>query len=145
MKNTELIDATLLIPTYGRTHSLFETLDSLKSQPTLPKEIVIVDQNDKNKVREINDFLSSFSASFPNLTIKHVTQTIPSSATARNTGIDSATGNLIIFSDDDVIYERNFFKLVEDAFAKSSLGLLACANTKGLGGEFRYLSGSCSA
>ena len=58
-----LMEASIIIPTYEREEDLKEALYSILKQTKLPKEVVIVDDGEGNKTRDLlkwfrKDFLA---------------------------------------------------------------------------------------
>ena len=100
---------TVAIPYYGfRENETIRALSSIISQKLKPIEVIIVDQNEKNHLEAI---IKNFENE---IKIKHVRtfgkyngrQGI---SFAKNIGIENATGDYIIFCDDDSWYPENYF------------------------------------
>ncbi len=94
--------ASLVIPTYNREELLVDSLrDALDSDyPNL--EIIVVDQTPRHKP-ETEAFLKSVEGRV--VWIRARETGLPK---ARNAGLRKATGDYIIFTDDDVRFERDF-------------------------------------
>ncbi len=83
---------SVIIPCFNHAHYLPEVIDSILQQTYLNYEIIVVDDGSKDNTREIAN-------SYP--LVKYVYQQNQGLAAARNTGIQHAAGNYIIFSDAD--------------------------------------------
>ena len=91
---------SVVIATYRRASSLGRTLATIALQYRLPDEVIVVDQSpdeERDAVREALD-----KAALAGLTVRLIWSETPSSTHARNLGLDIASGDWIIFSDDDV-------------------------------------------
>jgi glycosyltransferase involved in cell wall biosynthesis len=101
---------SVIIPTHNRVKDLEETLDLIIVQTTLPKEIIIVDDSDNDKIENLieqrkNEFEEK------EILLKYIRNEEEKSLTiARNIGIENATGDVILFLDDDVILDKEYIK-----------------------------------
>lgn len=109
----------------NRIKSLEQTLDSYLFATYKPTQIVIVDQSATISFR--ND-IEKMLQKYENLNVKitHIIQETPSLTKARNTGIDNATEDIIVFSDDDVD--------IKDDTLQHVLNLMSDKNTSMIGG-----------
>jgi GT2 family glycosyltransferase len=98
------IRLSVIIPTYNREALLCETLKNVLEYRAQYHELIVVDQT---KLHEdaTRKFLETLAASKD---IVYVTQDFPNLPEARNTGLKKASGNLILFLDDDVSIGKNF-------------------------------------
>ena len=113
-ENSSLYDnemqVSVIIPTYNRLKDLKETLNSVIVQTTLPKEIIIVDDSDDDKIKNLIEYKKSKFEKRRTL-LKYIRNKKDKSlAIARNIGIENATGDIILFLDDDVILDKNYIK-----------------------------------
>jgi GT2 family glycosyltransferase len=110
---------SVIVPTYNREEILCKTIEQLISQNYGNYELIIVDQtlnhqpetllfieNNRNKMR----FYSIASPGLPN---------------ARNFGVSVARGDIIIFSDDDVILGKDWIRSHVRNFSKPQIGGVA--------------------
>lgn len=106
MSNISLVMATL-----GRTSEILDFIKYLKPQCEYLKELIIVDQNDDER-------LSVVDAEAKMLPIKYlrIKESIKNLSHARNVGIKSASGEIIAFPDDDCWYAPDVLKRVKEKF-----------------------------
>lgn len=93
-------DFSLILATVGRTTELNRLFDSLLVQTFHDFEVIIVDQNQDERLMPI-----VHRARCLGLAIRHVHHFPPNLALARNTGIAEASGQWLGFPDDDCWYE----------------------------------------
>ncbi|MBN2565680.1 MAG: glycosyltransferase [Candidatus Eisenbacteria bacterium] len=98
---------SVVIPTYGKRRMLEQTLRSLESQtyPAGLTEVVIVDDCSADDTPQ---FLSSLKAPFTLRTVRHDVNRGRSAA--RNTAVNDATGDLVVFIDDDMRCEPDLLE-----------------------------------
>jgi glycosyltransferase involved in cell wall biosynthesis len=89
---------SLIVATLGRTEELKRLLHSLAKQQMTDLEVIIVDQNDDNRVDQA---LSEIKIPAP---VTHLRQNQKNVSMARNTGLARASGEIIAFPDDDCWY-----------------------------------------
>ena len=98
-------DISLILCTYGRVNEVNAFLESIHAQTIKPAEIIIVDQNEKEILK---DSIHKWQAK---LSIKHKRVNFKGASKARNYGAKKAKFSLIAFPDDDCIYPS---RLVEE-------------------------------
>ena len=91
---------SLIVPTLGRKDELCKLFESLCAQSYRDFEVILVDANAPDFLKEVIDRYSS------RLKIVHVLVAIGLAA-ARNVGLTLATGNIVAFPDDDCWYNSN--------------------------------------
>ncbi|MDQ2908056.1 MAG: glycosyltransferase family 2 protein [Candidatus Eremiobacteraeota bacterium] len=93
-------EITVVIPTYNRLDTLREVIPSLLAQElgTRPYEIVVADSNSNDGTRE---YLDSVARNDPRM--RHLPGAYSGRAAARNAGIAAARGQLVLFTDADII------------------------------------------
>jgi glucosyl-dolichyl phosphate glucuronosyltransferase len=116
---SEYMDLTVLISTWNSCERLSITLDAF-SQCVIPDglewQLVIVNNN-------CNDDTDTIVARYAQkLPITYVKEPRPGLSIARNTGLQAATGKLIIFTDDDVKPSREWIKVYWDAYCECPSG-----------------------
>ncbi|NJK74005.1 MAG: glycosyltransferase family 2 protein [Microcoleus sp. SU_5_6] len=96
--NGENIQVSIIIPTHDRSASLRRAVDALRSQ-TYPIELMEVTVVADNCIDDTLTLLEAYEAPFK----LHVIEVnCRSAAIARNTGAAAATGELLLFLDDDI-------------------------------------------
>jgi glycosyltransferase involved in cell wall biosynthesis len=115
MKLSRPATLTLIICTYNRAQSLSETLQSLEGLDVdgLRGEIIVVDNNSSDATRAA---IEHFLPRAP-LTARYLFEPRQGLSHARNAGVDAATGDIIVFSDDDVLFDRRWLREIVSAFA----------------------------
>jgi GT2 family glycosyltransferase len=104
------MQVSVIIPTYNRVKDVDGCLDSVTVQTTLPKEVIIVDDSDND---EIENLIEQRKDEFneKDMVLKYIRNEKEKSLTiARNIGIENATGDIILFLDDDVILDKDYIK-----------------------------------
>ena len=97
------LDASVVVCTYNRCASLAETLDAIGAQQVPPGfrwELIVVDNNSKDDTRGT---VERFAACRPNLAVRYGFEPKQGLSNARNHGIGAATGEFLVFTDDDVL------------------------------------------
>jgi GT2 family glycosyltransferase len=99
---------SVVICTRNRPEALEKCLWSIRSLSPPPNEIIVVD----------NDPLSGLSqattAAFPE--VRYVREPRPGLSAARNTGIRNCVGEIIAFTDDDVMVHSGWIRAIRDVF-----------------------------
>lgn len=101
---------SLVMATLGRSEETKIFLDSLSLQDYRNFELIIVDQNEDDILRDIVD---SYKDKFY---INHIRIKEKGLSLARNIGIKHATGEIIAFPDDDCAYSEGILSFVNDFF-----------------------------
>lgn len=126
---------TIIIPTYSRIKSLERVLNSLLTQTTLPKEVLIIDDSDDDKTEKLFEIIK-INFDKMNIIIKYIRNLNGRSLTrSRNIGIKNAEGDIILFLDDDVILDKNYiFEILDvykNPYAKGVQGFILQETPKG--------------
>jgi glycosyltransferase involved in cell wall biosynthesis len=116
---------TVILCTHNRCESLSKALESLAAS-TLPDsvawEVLVVDNNSSDRTHEITQ---SFSELFPGR-VRYLFEPRPGKSNALNAGIKNAKGDILAFTDDDVIVEptwlQNLTAALQDAAWAGSAG-----------------------
>ncbi len=113
---------TLVIPTLDRQAVVFNLLRHLEHQTRPADEIVIVDQTATRDAR-----LEEYVAPRPE--IRYLRISVKGLPNARNVGIAHASGDILLFVDDDVVPDRDLVRRHWDSYSDPSVG--------GVGGRVR--------
>ena len=100
---------TAIVCTYNRCQSLLQTLESIAGS-ILPEsvewEVLVVDNNSKDQTREVAE---SFCQRYPGR-FRYVFESQQGHTRARNRGVREARGDILAFTDDDVIVEPTWLE-----------------------------------
>jgi GT2 family glycosyltransferase len=107
---------SLVIATRGRTARLARTLDSLGACRPLPAELVVIDGDPRGSAGPV---LTEREARL-GIPVRHLVSP-PGLTRQRNAGIDAASGDVVVFADDDVDFEPALFARLADAYADSAV------------------------
>ncbi|OUP75314.1 hypothetical protein B5F08_11405 [Anaeromassilibacillus sp. An172] len=117
------LPVSVLIPTMNRPQSLKKTIAGYMGGKYIPKQIIVVDQSNDNRIIKENIAIMNGYKDVADMI--YVYQEQASSTKARNTAFHKASEEIIIYSDDDVdIYSdtiNNVYKLMRD----DSLAMIA--------------------
>lgn len=103
--NYPINDITILVASRNRENYLIKLLDSiskLKIPPEVNVEAIIVDNASIDTTPQI---IQNFQCSFP---LKYIYEENPGKSIALNRGISESKGDLLLFTDDDAIVEKNW-------------------------------------
>ncbi len=106
---------SIIICTYNRSESIHGTLRALQKQ-ILPDgtaaEILVVDNNSSDRTKEVVAQFSEKSV----LPLRYIFEEQQGISFARNRGILEAQGDVLIFTDDDVVPSQEWIKNIWSAF-----------------------------
>jgi GT2 family glycosyltransferase len=103
---------SVIIPTFRRPELLRETLERLNECDPRPDEVIVIDADPESAMRTvIDEFRQGGKVAVRYLTSK------PSVTVQRNRGIDAATGEVVVFLDDDVDLQPQLFRQLRDVYA----------------------------
>jgi glycosyltransferase involved in cell wall biosynthesis len=105
------ISVSVVICTRDRPEQLAKCLQSLQELSKPPKEIVVVDNAPSTEAT------CELVTQMPNPNIKYVREPRPGLDIARNTGIRHSTGEVIAFTDDDVIVHPDWIARIQQSFS----------------------------
>lgn len=102
---------SIIMATYNRNDLLIQTLQGLADMDTtgLDWEVILVDNAGNDETARIS---ATFSASFP---VKFLVEKAPGKNNALTTALSHAKGDLFIFTDDDVVPDPAWVKVLVDA------------------------------
>ena len=111
-----------MIPTFARPVLLEETLESLYACEPPPDEIIVVDghREDIHPELRAEEVVARFAARPVPPKFRYLSSEL-SATKQRNIGIDAATGDVIVFVDDDTIVEPNVFSVLGEAYRDPSV------------------------
>jgi len=110
------MDASVIVCTYNRADSLKDTINALKQQNVgaeISWEIIVVDNNSKDHTKQL---VQEEQKSLPRL--RYLFEKEQGLSYARNLGLSSANGNILLFTDDDVLPEPNWLASILEGMEK---------------------------
>ncbi|HKO42643.1 MAG TPA: glycosyltransferase family 2 protein [Pyrinomonadaceae bacterium] len=102
MTTQKPVDVSAIVVTYNRNAPLRQTLAGLLKQDPAPKEILVIDQSRQHD-EETSRFLKHIT---DNKQIRFISQPEPNAQKARNRAIKEASGEVLLFVDDDVAMDE---------------------------------------
>ncbi|MEH7381372.1 glycosyltransferase family A protein [Bacillus sp. JJ1533] len=112
---------SVIIPTHNRPDSLLLTLNSVINQTVKPYEVIVVIDGNSPDIEEL---LQSYGTNGIPLLIEHLKQK-KGACFARNHGANRSTGDILMFLDDDDIWEPTKVEDQLNVFkAKPEVGLV---------------------
>jgi glycosyltransferase involved in cell wall biosynthesis len=106
---------SVILRTYNRSASLKKTLESFAQMQVpadLSWELVLVDNNSSDETRAV----AEACAKSWDLPLQYVFESNQGLSYARNTGVKAATGEILVFTDDDVTLGPNWLAEIKRAF-----------------------------
>ncbi|SNV05615.1 Hyaluronan synthase [Megamonas hypermegale] len=110
---------SVIIPAYNGEKYIKRCINSIKKQTFYNWEIILIDDGSKDKTGIICD-----AYALEDNRIKVIHKANGGASSARNLGIDKATGDYITFIDCDDWVEEDFFEKAVDFFAKNFVDIL---------------------
>lgn len=112
------MDISVIICTYNRSASLKRTLEHIQDM-IIPNnvnwELLIVDNNSIDDTHLVVDIFRKTT----NINCKYIFEKNQGLSFARNSGITQSEGEIIAFTDDDVIVDKSWIKNIYDAFQRN--------------------------
>jgi glycosyltransferase involved in cell wall biosynthesis len=115
---------SLVMATLGRSEEIVLFLDSLLSQTYSNFELIIVDQNNDNRVANIYGKYKN------KIAITHIKSKQKGLSLNRNIGLSCISGDIIAFPDDDCIYDSGTLEKVNNFFNENPDYSFYTCNTK---------------
>ncbi|XID92841.1 glycosyltransferase family 2 protein [Paenibacillaceae bacterium WGS1546] len=106
---------SVIVATKDRAEELIRFLESLRNQTRQPDELIVVDGSEGPEDERVRARLRSLSAA-----VAYVRSDRIGSSVQRNIGLDRLhpSADLVCFFDDDVVLERNYLRVIEEAFRR---------------------------
>jgi len=116
---------SVIVATYNRCEDLKKFLDTLLTQE-IPQdftyEIIIIDNNSKDMTKDVID---NYSGRFPLGRLNYLFEQRQGKCFALNTAISRSQGDVLVFTDDDVVLPREWYGTIND-FVKNMEFDAAC-------------------
>jgi len=120
------IDVSVVVPTRDRPQALVKCIESVGRQTRPPSEVIVVDDGGTS---EVGDTDLSGALDTDTAFERIASNGVPSSSTARNTGIEASTGDVVLFLDDDVVLGETYLEELVISYERNDSEQLA-----GIGG-----------
>ena len=101
---------SVVVATLDRPEPLRRTLESLREAEPQPDEVFVVDADSEASARGL---VLELQEGLP----LHYVNAEPGLTKQRNLGLDRASGDVVVFLDDDVALPRNLFAVLDEAYA----------------------------
>jgi glycosyltransferase involved in cell wall biosynthesis len=131
---------SLIVPTVGRTKEVAELFASIVDQDRRDVELIVVDQNDDERIVPLIDNLPS------QVSVRHLRLTEKNISAARNAGLMASSGEIIAFPDDDCWYPRYLLNHVDVWFRDNreySVLAVGALDVDGVPSGNRWIQNSC--
>jgi glycosyltransferase involved in cell wall biosynthesis len=117
------VNISIIICTYNRCDSLRRTLDSLaalQSPPDVCYELLVVDNNSSDGTRVV---VESYTSKFL-CPVRYMFEPTPGLSHARNTALRLAHGEILAWTDDDVLVDPDWLAAIHAAFSDSQVACI---------------------
>src|SRR6201996_5785209 len=131
---------SLIVPTLGRTAELAEFFASVANQKRRDIELIVMDQNDDDRVVPLLQALPS------EISIQHIRLQEKNRSRARNAGLEASSGEIIAFPDDDCRYPASLLDQIDEWFRRNTrYAVLAVGalDNEGLPSGNRWIQDAC--
>lgn len=118
---------SIVIPTLNRPDHLDRALRSILEQTKSPEEIVIVDQSDDNRTKDLLTERMP-DVKMKKIVLKYIWVKERSISHARNLGMSAAAGEIVIFVDDDMVLDKKYISEILRVYSDhpSAFGVQGC-------------------
>jgi glycosyltransferase involved in cell wall biosynthesis len=112
-----MMPVSIVIPTRNRDEDLEESLASIRKQTILPIEIIVVDDSDNLRTRNLVEQLGK-DFFHQGILLKYLrgNEQNRSISAARNLGAKESTGEVTFFIDDDVILDNRYIEKILEVY-----------------------------
>lgn len=117
--NPTLIDsitATVIMPTYNRSHCIEQAIESVRKQTHKKWELIIVNDGSTDNIADIEQKLKN------NKTIRFIHTDHKGVSHARNVGIENAKGKYIFYLDTDNQWRENYLRTMITCLETENIG-----------------------
>ena len=113
---------SIIVPTYNRAYVLSKTVLSIQEQRFPDWELLVVDDGSTDDTRQLMEAFSSDAR------IRYFYKENDGPSSARNTGLDYASGEIIVYVDSDDTLTPECLATAHDCFARSPNKIYAVCN-----------------
>jgi GT2 family glycosyltransferase len=115
------MNISVVIATYNRATLLGATLEQLRQQPYEPgDEVIVVDNGSTDGTPDV---VARAASGFP-VPLHYRLEATPGKTPALNTGVASATGDILALTDDDVLVAPDWIPTIRQVFENPALALV---------------------
>jgi len=107
---------SVVIPTMRREEILDATLESLRHCDPAPYEVIVIDADQEGSSHPV---VTTFDQQV-SPAVRYL-RTVPSLTRQRNYGIDDASGDVVVFLDDDVTIQSDIFARLAEVYGDASI------------------------
>lgn len=130
--NDNKIELSVIVPLYNAEKTLPKCLTSIQSNRNINLEIILVDDESTDKTMELCEKYSCNDSR-----IKVLQKKNGGVASARNSGLEIATGTYVTFMDQDDWIEKNAYSIMLERGLKEEADMIVCNYTKDYGEDVR--------
>ncbi len=112
------IKLSVIIPCYNEEKDILECLKSLAEQSFQNFEVIIVDDGSKDRTLEI---MNEFADKNKKITIRILKQNHKGPGEARNLGANKAKGEILVFIDADMTFDKDYLKNLIEPLNKQEI------------------------
>lgn len=105
---------SVVVPAYNEEELIGQCLDALKRQTVKADEIIVVDNNSKDRTEKI-------AKKYGAIVVKEKRQ---GASYARNAGFNRATGDIILRTDADTVVPKNWIEKIKKNFSDPEIGIV---------------------
>lgn len=118
------IKVSIIVPTYNRAEIIIECLDSIIAQSYQNIELIVVDDGSTDKTKFIvESYIKSYEGE---KILKYIKQSNQGAPSARNKGLENATGEYIVFFDSDDLMMPERIKLQIERIIETNSNCCIC-------------------
>jgi len=114
--------ASVIIPTYNEEKVIEECLSSFLEQSLKDFEIIVVDDGSRDSTLDVVKGFTSKAGQAPLISVKLFTQGHKGAGAARNLGAKHSKGEVLVFADADMTFEKDFLKKLINPISRTIIG-----------------------
>ena len=114
------LSVSVILPTHDRPAQLGEAVDSIMAQSCLPDELIIIDDGKSPARPDIDRWAQQAGVRFI-----YEKRSKASLTASRNRGMAIATGDIIVFSEDDVTWPADYLQKLVELYEADTEGAVA--------------------
>jgi glycosyltransferase involved in cell wall biosynthesis len=131
---------SLIVPTLGRTKEVAELFASLVDQNRRDLELIVVDQNDDERIVPLVEALPT------GISVRHLRLREKNPSAARNAGLEVSSAEIVAFPDDDCWYPPHLLDRVDAWFRENpeySVLAVGALDNAGVPSGNRWIQDAC--